>query len=139
MLIRQCVDSPFSGPVLRSKVGAMKQVPYFTPYFSPLYCKAYHPLPHGTSGLSRFRFVPSVPTPFLCGVKYPLPHGTSRLSRFRFGQSVPTPSLSGLPTAKSKCCCSIWKRKGPGTKSISVIAKGSWYKINFGGWTALQR
>ena len=33
-------------------------------------------------------------------------------------------------TAKSKCCCSIWQRKGPGTKSISVIAKGAWYKIN---------
>ena len=36
-------------------------------------------------------------------------------------------------TAKSKCCCSIWKRKGPGTKSISVIAKGAWYKNNFIG------
>ena len=34
-------------------------------------------------------------------------------------------------TAKSKCCCSILQRKGHGTKSISVIAKGSWYKINF--------
>ena len=39
----------------------------------------------------------------------------------------------GLATAKSKCCCSIQKRKGPGTKSISVIAKVAWCKINFIG------
>ena len=38
-----------------------------------------------------------------------------------------------MSTAKSKCCCSIWQRKGPGTKSISVIAKCAWYKINFSG------
>ena len=38
-----------------------------------------------------------------------------------------------MSTAKSKCCCSIWQRKGPGTKSISVIAKVAWYKINFIG------
>ena len=31
--------------------------------------------------------------------------------------------------AKSKCCWSIWQRKGPGTKSISVIAKVARYKI----------
>ena len=30
-----------------------------------LYCKVYSPLPHGTTGLSRFRFGESVPTPFL--------------------------------------------------------------------------
>ena len=36
-------------------------------------------------------------------------------------------------TAKSKCCCSIWQREWPGTKSISVIAKVAWYKINFIG------
>ena len=36
-------------------------------------------------------------------------------------------------TAKSKCCCSIWQRKGPGTKSISVIAIVAWNKINFIG------
>ena len=28
----------------------------------------------------------------------------------------------GQSTPKSMCCCSIWQRKGPGTKSISVIA-----------------
>ena len=38
-----------------------------------------------------------------------------------------------FPTPKSKCCCSIRQEKGPGTKSISVIAKGAWYKINFNG------
>ena len=36
-------------------------------------------------------------------------------------------------TPKSKCPCSSQQRKGPGTKSISVIAKGVWYKINFSG------
>ena len=36
----------------------------------PLYCTAYAPLPHGTSGLSRFRFGQSVPTPSLCGMWY---------------------------------------------------------------------
>jgi hypothetical protein len=35
--------------------------------------------------------------------------------------------------AKSKCCCSIWQRKGPGTKSISAVAKVAWYNINFIG------
>ena len=35
--------------------------------------------------------------------------------------------------AKSKCPSSIWQRKGPGTKSISVIAIVAWYKINFIG------
>ena len=38
-------------------------------------------------------------------------------------------------TAKSKCCCSILQRKGHGSKSISVVAKGSRYNINF---TVLQ-
>ena len=37
------------------------------------------------------------------------------------------------PTAKSRCPSSIWQQNGPGTKSISVIAKGAWYKINFSG------
>ena len=37
------------------------------------------------------------------------------------------------PTAKSKCPCSSQQRKGPGTKSIAVIAKGSRYNINFTG------
>ena len=42
-------------------------------------------------------------------------------------------------TAKSKCCCSIQQRKGPGTKSIAVIQKRSWYKINCSNsaWTQL--
>ena len=38
-----------------------------------------------------------------------------------------------LSTAKSKCPSSIWQRKGPGTKSISVIVIVAWYKINFIG------
>ena len=36
-------------------------------------------------------------------------------------------------TAKSMCPNSIQQRKGPGTKSISVIAIVAWYKINFIG------
>ena len=42
-------------------------------------------------------------------------------------------SESAQPTAKSKCPSSIWKQKGPGTKSISVVAKVAWCKINFIG------
>ena len=38
-----------------------------------------------------------------------------------------------MSTAKSRYLSSIWQRKGPGTKSISVIAKVAWYKINFIG------
>ena len=42
-------------------------------------------------------------------------------------------TISISTTAKSKCPSSIWQRKGPSPKSISVIAKGVWYKINFSG------
>ena len=51
-------------------------------------------------------------------------------------RTLPKPQInfhSCFTTAKSKCCCSIWQRKGPGTKSISVIAIVAWYKINFIG------
>ena len=41
--------------------------------------------------------------------------------------------LTSNSTAKSMCPNSIQQRKGPGTKSISVIAKVAWYKINFIG------
>ena len=44
-----------------------------------------------------------------------------------------------LSTAKSKCCCSIWKRKGPGSKSISVIAKVAWCKINFLAYSCTEK
>ena len=49
----------------------------------------------------------------------------------RYLHKISSQDIYRRSTAKSKCCCSIWQRKGPGTKSISVIAKVAWYKINF--------
>ena len=49
--------------------------------------------------------------------------------------AVQNDDVYALSTAKSKCCCSILQRKGHGSKSISVVAKGSRYNINF---TVLQ-
>ena len=65
---------------------------------------------------------PCPATPPLCS-----PHGS-------VSSAIPACELrseSVGSTAKSKCCCLIWQRKGTGTKSISVIAKVAWNKINF--------
>ena len=65
-----------------------------------LYCKAYAPLPHGTSRLSRFRFGQSVPTPSLCGEEHGAHFAQQRNRRiaiFTCDESS-NPKLSSKPT-----------------------------------------